>query len=894
MRWILTNGLLVVLLLTPGFAREIRSNRTVDQCFGSGGPSDEECVAYDDFLRWQGFSYTPGNAHRVAISGQYAYVLDDRYLGEDAGLRVIDITDPTAPVLTGSLDTLGRPWRIAVSGDLAYVADQELGLQVFDVTDPAAPGLIGAQDPPSGAFGVAVSGNFAFVATTARSLDVLDVTDPSAPRLVASKSMPGYTLDVSISGDHAYVTNWDYWWGELQIVDVTDPLLPITVGTASTDGPMVTVALSDQRAYVGLDGPNRLQVIDVADPTSPVLRGWLDTPFSPEQIAVHGDHAYVTVGDGALVVDVVDPDSPRMLGTRERHNWRWTEGVAVSEDRLVIANQVAATVYELGSGDVASIAGSLEIGEPDFPRGIVLSGRYAYVAAGRGGLHVIDLDAPTAPVLVASVSIPTYARSVAVSGDHVYVTASSDGLQIVDVADPLTPAIVNSVKIPDSARSVVIAENYAYVTAYNDGLHIVDIADPMAAAIVGSVQTPASARAVAVSGNHAYVGDYSGLQVIDVSDRTAPVIVGSLESDQNSTDIAVSGKRAYMVSDSGLEVVNVSDPTDPVLEQWLITPGSAESVAISGRFAYVTDGLEGLQVIDVAVPSSAYLSGSVGMVGRGQGVAVSDQYVYVTASSERFREDVGGLRVARLACEPPIEVSIDVKPGSDPNSVNCRNRRGVIPVAILSTDDLDATFIDPATVHFGPGEAPAAHHSRHGVARHEEDVDGDGATDLVLHFRLAETGIECGDDRVELTGETYDGRRVVGSDAIRAGIERFDRLAENRAGAWLLGQHRVPRCRRSGQQIAGSNRAVTRVHPAEHDSRYCNGHAGRHADLCRINLATSRIRGDDSEHRRILRLPREPHDPGSFGVDHEHITRFNGFRDGNQARRIGRTNHDSP
>ena len=39
-------------------------------------------------------------------------------------------------------------------------------------------------------------------------------------------------------------------------------------------------------------------------------------------------------------------------------------------------------------------------------------------------------------------------------------------------------------------------------------------------------------------------------------------------------------------------------------------------------------------------------------------------------------------------------VEIDVKPGSDPNSINCTNNHGVIPVAILSSVDFDATTVD--------------------------------------------------------------------------------------------------------------------------------------------------------------------------------------------------------
>lgn len=111
--------------------------------------------------------------------------------------------------------------------------------------------------------------------------------------------------------------------------------------------------------------------------------------------------------------------------------------------------------------------------------------------------------------------------------------------------------------------------------------------------------------------------------------------------------------------------------------------------------------------------------------------------------------------------EPSMpRVAIDIKPGSDDNPVNPESR-GVIPVAILTTDLFDATAVDPATVRFGRTGSEAA------VAQSAlEDVDGDGRLDLILHFRTEEAGIRCGDASALLTGETTSGEPIQGSDAI--------------------------------------------------------------------------------------------------------------------------------
>ena len=119
----------------------------------------------------------------------------------------------------------------------------------------------------------------------------------------------------------------------------------------------------------------------------------------------------------------------------------------------------------------------------------------------------------------------------------------------------------------------------------------------------------------------------------------------------------------------------------------------------------------------------------------------------------------------------PLPVDIDIKPGSFPNSVNFKSK-GVLPVAILTTDTFDATTVDPETVIFDIFEING---STSPIMCAIEDVDGDGDLDLICHFSIPDIDHKCQgivDGRVvhatgQILADTFDGLPIQGLDSIR-------------------------------------------------------------------------------------------------------------------------------
>ena len=113
----------------------------------------------------------------------------------------------------------------------------------------------------------------------------------------------------------------------------------------------------------------------------------------------------------------------------------------------------------------------------------------------------------------------------------------------------------------------------------------------------------------------------------------------------------------------------------------------------------------------------------------------------------------------------PVNIEIDIKPGSYPNSIN-NNGKGVIPVAIFGNDTFDVSQIDLDTVLLGDcGIKEVGKKGK--LLAHYEDVNTDGFVDLVVQIEDQECTFDVCDTSATLTGELFGGILFEGTDSIR-------------------------------------------------------------------------------------------------------------------------------
>jgi len=129
---------------------------------------------------------------------------------------------------------------------------------------------------------------------------------------------------------------------------------------------------------------------------------------------------------------------------------------------------------------------------------------------------------------------------------------------------------------------------------------------------------------------------------------------------------------------------------------------------------------------------------------------------------------IGSSVTPAFAGDPTILVDIDIKPGSDPNSINTKSM-GLVPVAILGSPTLDVTEIDVSTLVFGPAVATPVHDlsDPETYNGHIQDVNDDGFLDLVSHYNQKAVGLCVDDTEATISGTLLNGTPFDGTDSVR-------------------------------------------------------------------------------------------------------------------------------
>ncbi|MFQ6104441.1 MAG: FlgD immunoglobulin-like domain containing protein [Candidatus Glassbacteria bacterium] len=506
--------------------------------------------------------------------------------GSEGGVRMLDFSDPSRPVILGTLETPGYAMDVWVSGEYAFVAGWSDGLLVYSIQDPVAPELVGWYDGIDMANSVTVSGNVAFA--TNGSLHAVDITDPTAPVLLGIHETDGWAMDVAIDDTLAYIADGAEG---LEVVDVADPALAEPLGRARTFGYTNAVARFGEYVLIA-DWDWGLRVISVSDPTSPEEIGFYDTPGYARDVAAIGSSAVVADDThGLRIVSLSDPAYPEEVSSFET---------------------------------------------PIDAKDVAVTGGYAYVADGKEGLKVISMADPADPVVIGSYRPIGDAEMITVTGSYAIVFDDDDhNFMVISVEDPTEPEPVSSF-YPASRWYVYDVDaqgDYVYIANYGEGLRIVSIEYPSYPSEVGFLDRLGSdVLGLSVEGPFAYLVGYGyDFSVVSIETPENPVLIASLESDITEKRVVAKDSFAYVTGGSvGLSVISIEDPASPFeIGSYEVADSYYEHLAVGGGYAYIAEEDGPLHVISLEDPSSPAMTGFYDPAYSFVNIEADQHYVYL-------------------------------------------------------------------------------------------------------------------------------------------------------------------------------------------------------------------------------------------------------------------------
>ncbi len=340
--------------------------------------------------------------------------------------------------------------------------------------------------------------------------------------------------------------------------------------------------------------------------------------------------AYLGVGPRIYVLDISDPSTPVFVGQSSVF-----PGVVRSV--LVGGNYayVAAGKGYLRILDISNPTQPMEVAfyqESGYAQGLALDGTILYIADNPHGLRVIDLSDPLNPRKLGELSLSSSSSSVAVSDDRVYLTGSSFGteFEVIDVSDPSVPVVMGTVEIHETQGAMVQAVqvwgNYAYVAASSAGLVILDIRDPANPVKIGEYKT-SWADGLVLEGNRLYLSDWvEGLYLLDITYPNNPTLVCftgvKMSGQQIPGQRNMVARKEMLFSaniNQGLTIVDYSNAACPgILSGYDVPlPGAAWDVFVEGDIGYVIEDMLGMFTLDVSKPDQPYQLGSDISTSRG-------------------------------------------------------------------------------------------------------------------------------------------------------------------------------------------------------------------------------------------------------------------------------------
>jgi len=141
------------------------------------------------------------NINEIQVANNTAYI------AQDGGLDIVNVSTPANPVRYTLGTSNDYAYDVKISGNLAFVSNNENGVVVFNISNPSNPQQLGVLETSDIALACTVNGNLVYVAEDVSGVETFDVSDPNNPRYLAYYSTGSYSENVFFYNGLVFVSD---------------------------------------------------------------------------------------------------------------------------------------------------------------------------------------------------------------------------------------------------------------------------------------------------------------------------------------------------------------------------------------------------------------------------------------------------------------------------------------------------------------------------------------------------------------------------------------------------------------------------------------------------------------------------------------------------------------
>jgi|GEM_PF-2892087 len=412
----------------------------------------------------------------ACIDDTLAYINCGFWSGAIIHFAVVNVKEPTNPLYVAGLAIPATNRGLEKVGNSIYTNTQDHGIHIIDVTEPTAPFVTGCYDETRW-FGVGFMADDTLLLAThfLEGFSIADIRDRQKPvTLYKHENIVWETMAFDDDHDYSYFSgnieeNDQFWHSVLKIADVSDPSIPVVCGELYSTGRCYLYRGSADYPYIVYTiqrhDSSFIAVTDVSDPYTPEL-----TRFVEGNGVLELCSTYLYCLDGRKL-KIADIDHPSF----------WVDSLVIPADGYDICiMDTLAYVTVRDSLLILSLLSGNQLGYcyHGRPRAIRISTDFPYLAVpytpfpgSSFGFLLFDVSNPVSPSLLFDTliyeepidSIALYTVACEIKDTLLFFCRTGYGFDIWNISNPDSIYRIANQETPYCALSVHLKDDVVFV-----------------------------------------------------------------------------------------------------------------------------------------------------------------------------------------------------------------------------------------------------------------------------------------------------------------------------------------------------------------------------------------------------------------------------------------------